>query len=67
MSLLMSIAFKHRTGNVNVLILDLLGKERSDFDVFNGQQFLSAPIITEPDIGRKAILLLYEPAASEYR
>ncbi len=60
MSLLMSIAFKHRTGNVNVLILDLLGKERSDFDVFNGQQFLSAPIITEPDIGRKAILLLYE-------
>ena len=60
MSLLMSIAFKHRTGNVNVLILDLLGKERSDFDVFNGQQFLSVPIITEPDIGRKAILLLYE-------
>ena len=50
MSLLMSIAFKHRTGNVNVLILDLLGKERSDFDVFNGQQFLSAPIITEPDL-----------------
>lgn len=58
MSLLMSIAYKHRTGNVNVLILDLLGKDQSDFDVFKSQPFLSTPIITEPDAARKIILLL---------
>ena len=60
MSLLMSVAYKHRSGNVNVLILDLLGKEESDFNIFNGQHFLSAPVITDPYIGRKAILSLYE-------
>lgn len=60
MSLLMSIAYKHRTGNVNVLILDLLGKIESDFDVFNGQPFLSHPVITKPIEGAKAILSLYE-------
>lgn len=59
-SLLTSIAYKHRTGNVNVLILDLLGKKESDFDMFNGRPFLSSPVITEPNIARKAILLLYE-------
>lgn len=59
-SLLMSIAYKHRTGNVNVLILDLLGKEESDFDMFNSHPFLSAPVITDPNAARKAILLLYE-------
>ena len=60
MSLLMSIAYKHRTGNVNVLILDLLGKAQSDFDIFKNQPFLSAPVITEPDTARKIILLLYQ-------
>lgn len=60
MSLLVSIAYRHRTGDVNVMILDLLGKEKSDFDMFNGQQFMSAPVITEPDAARKAILLLRE-------
>ena len=60
MSLLMSIAYKHRTGNVNVLILDLLGKSQSDFDIFKNQPFLSAPVITEPDTARKIILLLYQ-------
>ena len=58
MSLLMSIAYKHRTGNVNVLILDLLEKDQSDFDVFKEQPFLSAPVIREPDTARKIILLL---------
>ena len=56
----MSIAYKHRTGNVNVLILDLLGKSQSDFDIFKNQPFLSAPVITEPDTARKIILLLYQ-------
>lgn len=60
MSLLMSIAFKHRTGDVNVLILDLLGKTESDFDAFNDQPFLSFPVINGPINGAKAILLLYE-------
>ena len=60
MSLLMSIAYKHRTGNVNVLVLDLLNKEKSDFDVFNGQPFMAAPVISDPATARKAILSLYE-------
>lgn len=60
MSLLMSIAYKHRTGEINVMILDLLGKEKSDFDMFNGQRFLAAPVITDADVARKAILLLRE-------
>lgn len=60
MSLLMSIAYKHRTGNVNVLILDLLNKERSDFDVFNRQPFMAAPVISEPAVAQKAILSLQE-------
>ena len=59
-SLLISIAYKHRTGNVNVLILDLLGKEASDFGMFNSQPFLSSPVITELNTARKAILMLYE-------
>lgn len=60
MSLLMSIAYKHRTGNVNVLVLDLLNKEKSDFNVFNGQPFMAAPVISDPAIARKAILSLHE-------
>lgn len=60
MSLLMSIAFKHRTGDVNVLIMDLPGKEQSDFNVFNRQSLLSAPVITEPVVARNAILQLHE-------
>lgn len=60
MSLLMSIAYKHRTGDVNVLIMDLLGKEQSDFDIFSSQPFLSAPIITEPTVAGRVILLLHK-------
>ena len=59
-SLLISIAYKHRTGDVKVLILDLLDKETSDFDMFNGQPFLASPVVTEPHIARKMILLLHE-------
>lgn len=60
MSLLMSIAYKHRTGNVNVLIMDLLGKTESDFSIFNDQPFLSAPVITDPAMAINAILYLQE-------
>ncbi len=53
MSLLMSIAYKHRTGDVNVLIMDFLGKTDSDFAIFNNQLFLSCPVITSPMVGLK--------------
>lgn len=59
-SLLMSIAYKHRTGDVSVLIIDLLGKIDSDFAIFNYQPFLSSPVITTPMAGLVAILALYK-------
>lgn len=59
-SLLMSIAYKHRTGDVSVLIIDLLGKIDSDFAIFNNQPFLSSPVITTPMAGLVAILALYK-------
>ena len=59
-SLLTSIAYKHRTGDVNALILDLLEKEESDFNLFDNQPFLASPVITDPIVGAKAILSLYE-------
>lgn len=63
MSLLMSIAYKHQTGNVNVLLLDLLGKKESDFNLFNDYPFMSAPVITDLDTARQAILSLVEEHA----
>ncbi len=59
-SLLMSIAYKYRTGDVNVLLMDFLGKQDSDFAIFNNQPFLSSPVITNPMVGLKAILSLHE-------
>ena len=59
-SLLTSIAYRHRTGDVNVIIIDLLGKDESDFSMFNDQPFLSAPIITESKEAIKAIFALQE-------
>lgn len=59
-SLLMSIAYKHRTGNVNVLIMDFLGKVESDFAIFNNQPFLSSQVITTPMAGLVAIRALYK-------
>ncbi|NBI10648.1 DNA translocase FtsK [Colidextribacter sp. OB.20] len=59
-SLLTSIAYRHRTGDVNVLILDLLGVEESDFNLFDDQPFLSSTVITDPIAGANAILSLYE-------
>lgn len=60
MSLLMSIAYKHRTGDVNVLIMDFLGKTESDFAIFNNQPFLSSPVITTPMEGLVSIITLYK-------
>lgn len=59
-SLLASIAYKHRTGNVNVMILDILGKTASDFEIFDHQPFLSCPVIKDPEAGLAAILRLDE-------
>lgn len=59
-SLLMSIAYKYRTGDVNVLLMDFLGKKNSDFAIFNNQPFLSSPVITNPMVGLKAIQSLHE-------
>lgn len=56
--LLMSIAYKHRTGNVRVLILDLLGKEESNFDVFNDQPILSHTIIKDVNTAFEVIMKL---------
>ena len=59
-SLLMSIAYKYRTGDINVLLMDFLGKQDSDFAMFNNQPFLSSSVITNPKVGLKAILSLHE-------
>jgi hypothetical protein len=58
MCLLMSIAYKHRTGNVNVLILDLLGKKELYFEIFNNQPIMSYPVIKDTKTALKAILYL---------
>jgi len=57
-SLLTSIAYKHRSGEVQVLIIDLLGKSKSDFDIFNGQPMLSHPVIKDVETGVTALLSL---------
>lgn len=60
MSLLMCIAYRHKNGNVNVIIMDFLGKEPSDFAIFDEQPFLSCPVITEMLSGIKVICRLKE-------
>ena len=59
-SLLASIAYKHRTGNVNVLILDLLEKVDSDYNIFNDQPFMAAPVIRNRETAIKALVFLQE-------
>lgn len=60
MCLLMSIAYRHRNGNVNVVIMDLLGKAESDFNMFNDQPFLSCPVIRKQREGINTVLALYK-------
>ena len=54
MCLLISIAYKHRTGDVNVVIMDFLDEKGSKYEIFNDQPFMSCPVITDPLIGVKA-------------
>jgi S-DNA-T family DNA segregation ATPase FtsK/SpoIIIE len=56
--LLTSIAYKKHANLVNVLILDLLRKEPSDYSAFNDQAFMSCPIISDPNKGLEAVLRL---------
>lgn len=60
MCLLISIAYKHRTGDANVMIMDFLDETESGYAIFNDQPFMSCPVITDPLVGLKAILALYE-------
>ena len=58
-NLLMSIAKQYKSEKVNVIIMDFLGKEQSDYSMFDGLPFMSAPIITSSMQGRAAIDQLY--------
>lgn len=60
MCLLISIAYKHRTGDVNVVIMDFLDETGSEYATFNDQPYMSYPVITDPLVGIKAILALHE-------
>ncbi|SEJ71584.1 Ftsk gamma domain-containing protein [Propionispira arboris] len=60
MCLLISIAYKQRTGDVNVVIMDFLDKTGSEYEIFNDQPFMSSPVITDPLVGLKAIWELYK-------
>ena len=59
-NLLMSIASKCELKNVNVVIMDFLGKDSSDYSIFNGMPFMSAPVITKVQAGKCAIDQLYQ-------
>lgn len=60
MCLLISMAYKHRTGDVNVLIMDFLDETGSEYATFNDQPYMSYPVITDPLVGIKAILALHK-------
>lgn len=60
MCLLVGIAYKHRTGDANVIIMDFLDKTRSEYAIFNDQPFMSYPVITDPLVGLKAIWVLHK-------
>lgn len=58
-SLLLSIAYKHRTGNASVVIIDLLNKiSESEFSIFNGHPIMAYPVIQDPFKAAKVILAL---------
>ena len=59
-NLLMSIASKCELKNVNVVIMDFLGKDSSDYSIFNGMPFMLAPVITKVQAGKCAIDQLYQ-------
>ena len=56
--LLLSLYNKHRTGDVNLIIIDLLSGSGSDsFGMFNGHEILACPVITDP---QKALIVFKE-------
>ncbi len=59
-SLLLSIAYKHRNGNAKIVIMDFLSEIKSNYEVFNDQPIMACPVITDPIKGANAIIALYE-------
>jgi len=59
-SLLLSIAYKHRNGNAKIVIMDFLSEVKSNYEVFNNQPIMACPVITNPLKGANAIIALYE-------
>lgn len=58
-SLLLSIAYKHRTGDAYVVIMDLLSSTgKSAFSVFNGHPIMACPVIQDPIQAARTILAL---------
>ena len=58
-NLLMSIASKCESGNVNVVVMDFLGKNPSKYSMFNNSPFMIAPVITAVQEGKCVIDQLY--------
>jgi len=56
--LLTSIAYKFRGGEINVIIMDLLGEKSPNFKMFEDYPFLSCPVTRNADDGLKALLYL---------
>lgn len=59
-SLLLSIAYKHQTGDAQVIIMDLLSSRgESTFSVFNDHPIMVCPVIQDTIKAAKTILALY--------
>lgn len=58
-SLLLSIAYKHRSGDAQVMIMDLLSRtDESSFAIFNDHPIMVCPVIQEPLEAVRTILAL---------
>ena len=61
-SLLLSIAYKHRSGDAQVIIMDLLSSSSTDeskLSIFNGHPIMVCPVIQDTMKAAKTILALY--------
>lgn len=59
-SLLLSIAYKHQTGDAQVIIMDLLSSTgESAFSIFNDHPIMVCPVIQDTMKAAKTILALY--------
>lgn len=60
MSLLLSIAYKHQTGDAYVIIMDLLSdKDESKFSIFNDHPIMVCPVIQDPLKAAETIFALH--------